>query len=297
MIMEKVKGYSTFRWRLRGKGYSTLGCRLKVLFVIFTIHCSLFTPTHSVAQTLVKLIEKYSKVEGAEYLDVLDAVKKGVIKFDDAGKATIKLGHFSTDYSKNSINGREIQNLKFLNVEECKPSLARKFWKDVKSLKNYSIVSNSDEDGELMRTLINVEVINGDSIVEAAMIDATIPEDKDDDASFSMMVIKGKSAPGDEISADYKTRYAILSDDGKEQVTAGSEDALFSALVMIDGEIHPELHSSDDVHKYFDKKNEFKTGRKAYLFEDILVGMDKVRERFPESNKMIAIIVKTIDNE
>ena len=296
MIMEKVKGYSTFRLGLRGKGYSTLRWRLKVLFVLlFTILCSLFTPTQSVAQTLVKLIEKYSKVEGAEYLDVLEAVKKGVIKFDDAGKATIKLGPYSTDY--NYSKGQELTDLKFLNVEECKPSLAKKFWKGVKSLKNYSIVSNSDEDGELMRTLLNVEVINGDSIVEAAMIDATIPEDKDDDASFSMMVIKGKSAPGDEISADYKTRYAILSDDGKEQVTANSEDALFSALVMIDGEIHPELHSSDDVHKYFDKKNEFKTGRKAYLFEDILVGMDKVRERFPESNKMIAIIVKTIDNE
>ena len=296
MIMEKVKGYSTFRLGLRGKGYSTLRWRLKVLFVLlFTILCSLFTPTQSVAQTLVKLIEKYSKVEGAEYLDVLEAVKKGAIKFDDAGKATIKLGPYSTDY--NYSKGQELTDLKFLNVEECKPSLAKKFWKDVKSLKNYSIVSNSDEDGELMRTLLNVEVINGDSVVEAAMIDATIPEDKDDDASFSMMVIKGKQNPDGDLVANYKEKYTLLSDDGEELVSAGSEDALFSALVMIDGEIHPELHSSDDVHKYFDNKEEFKKGRKAYVFEDILMGRDKVKARFPESANIIAIIVKTIDNE
>ncbi|MCQ2076313.1 MAG: hypothetical protein MJZ20_04650 [Bacteroidaceae bacterium] len=286
--MEKVKGYSTFHCILRFKG------RLLAVLVLFTLHSSLFTREAS-AQTLVKLIEKYSKVEGAEYLDVLEAVKKGVIKFDDAGKATIKLGPYSTDY--NCSKGSELTDLKFLNVEECEPSLVKKFWKGVKSLKNYSIVSNSDEGGELMRTLINVEVINGDSIVEAAMIDATIPEDKDDDASFSMMVIKGKQNPDGDLVASYKKKYTILSDDGEELVSADSEDALFSALVMIDGEIHPELHSSDDVHKYFDNKKEFKKGRKAYVFEDILMGSDKVKERFPESANIIAIIVKTIDNE
>ena len=46
-----------------------------------------------------------------------------------------------------------------------------------------------------------------------------------------------------------------------------------------------------------DKKKEFKKGRKAYVFEDILMGRDKVMERFPESTNIIAIIVKTIDNE
>ena len=40
------KGY-----RLKVIGYSTLRCRLKVLFVLFTIHYSLFTPTQSVAQS------------------------------------------------------------------------------------------------------------------------------------------------------------------------------------------------------------------------------------------------------
>ena len=152
-------------------------------------------------------------------------------------------------------------------------------------------------ESHVKRTLINVEVINGDSIVEAAMIDATIPEDKDDDAGFSMMVIKGKQKTDGDLGVSYKTKYTILSDDGKELASADSEDALFSALVMIDGEIHPELHSSDDIHKYFDKKEEFKNGRKAYIFEDILMGSDKVKERFPESTNVIAIIVKTVEQD
>lgn len=51
-----------------------------------------------------------------------------------------------------------------------------------------------------------------------------------------MMVIKGKHNSAGELVVNYKEKYTLLSDDGEELVSAGSEDALFSALVMIDGE-------------------------------------------------------------
>lgn len=251
----------------------------RIIFITFAIAFAAMTMN---AQPAARLIKKYSKVEGAEYIDAIKMAEMGNFEVGDNGQKVVEAGAFTAPIAGN------ISECKILTVEECKPSVAKKFWKGIKSLKNYSIINISDEDDLHMRVLINVEEVNGDSIVDAVWAFAFIPEDDDDDASFDMMYLKGKNIPGDKIS--------LLTTEGKT-IPSGEtirKADLSDPLIVIDGQIHPELHNYKDVEEYFAKQEDFINHKISYLYDGVLFG-SQVKEKYPNSTKNIALIYKTVE--
>lgn len=230
---------------------------------------SMFAMMSVNAQKAEKLLDKYSKVEGAECVDVLKMLNNGEIKEDEP---TLEIGPLTITLDKDKLHPQNILAHNVVVVEECKSSLAKKFWKDVKSLKNYSVISSSDEDGLYMKILINVKVENGDSITETLLAMAEIPDDNDETASFGVNLLKAKKVPDDEISANME----INQDLSVISTTTNGDEILF----VLNGVAHPEFNSQESINKYCDENNLYELKLVDGVFD-----RDKVKEKFPDSNR------------
>ena len=252
------------------------------------------------AQPAARLIKKYSKVEGAEYIDAVKMLKDGKFQPNEKGNYDINIGIYDINIGIMDMKDLEmpefVLDYKILSISNCKPTVAEKLKKDVKALKGYSVMNHNDEGGSYLRMMMKMDEAKGDTIMDAMLICISMPEQADEGISAGMIYAKAKKMPDDDWFSDDEEDEDDEDDEDKE---ISMNDVLYrpdfqDPLIVIDGQIHPELHTYKDIDEYYAKQEDFINHKISYLYDGVLFG-SQVKEKYPNSTKNIALIYKTVE--
>lgn len=265
----------------------------RIIFITFAIAFATMTMN---AQPAARLIKKYSKVEGAEYIDAVKMLKDGKFQPNEKGNYDINIGIMDM---KDLEMPEFVLDYKILSISNCKPTVAEKLKKDVKALKGYSVMNHNDEGGSYLRMMMKMDEAKGDTIMDAMLICISMPEQADEGISAGMIYAKAKKMPGDDWFSDDGDDEEDEDDEDDEDKEISMNDVLYrpdfqDPLIVIDGQIHPELHTYKDIDEYYAKQEDFINHKISYLYDGALFG-SQVKEKYPNSTKNIALIYKTVE--
>ena len=168
-------------------GYNILRCRLKVLFVLlFTILCSLFTPTQSVAQ--VKEFEKYADKEGVTYV----YISKTLLSL-------AREGMLSTPSVPSMKTEKLIPKLSAIQIITSEDDAARKLLREtgkIVSAQKYELLMQIDDAGDKVKIYFR----------ESGKQSVIIMISSSDDDETNVLVFSGKFTLKDVQSALIKPK-------------------------------------------------------------------------------------------
>lgn len=263
------------------------------VLVLFTLLFSLFTHEVS-AQSTKALIKRYKAMPEVTYTDLTDTIKSA---FNNEELINQGIKAVDVEFIKNHFKKAEAL------IIENNEKLVSQVWNDLKQLKdceplmNISHNPNEPEGANSIKRMMYRTIHpslhiayygKGDKEYQDKLIYVLSLLDQ----SMGIVIWDGKIKTED--VPNFFTTLGNDDEEDSEEEDDDDDDNVISlsdiregydsqdALIVIDGKIHPELHSFDDAKKYMNE-------RKYYFNnEAIIVGNDRVREKYPDSDKKVA---------
>ena len=248
-------------------------------------------------QTPAKLIEKYKAVPGAVYENTTNESLKGLEKGDTILSAD--------EIAKLKKHFKKSEQVQIQNVSE--EQLAE-INKDIKALKNHELLF------ETVRNAGSESLGDSANVVKQMISDFLNPTikmrcyGKVDGKMVSDLLIRldiwntvALSYIDTKIDKDIwvkaleRSRMATNDNDDNNNIVVDMKDVIIDdgngeALIVINGEEHPELHSTKEAADYMRKHNFW------FNNENWLVG-DAVKEKYPNTDKKVVIEFSRNDKE
>lgn len=237
-------------------------------------------------QTVDKLMAKWKTIEGAEYSETTEETRKSIEESREKGSA----GLSKEDYDFVMKNLKKVEQIQMTLDEDQMAQLAN----DLQALKGYETLFMQND---------NKEPEEGKNMIQN-MINQTF------NANYQMRFygrVKGNIVNDLLIRWDIWGKVVLAHLDGKikkdlilKSILGGDlvnfeedEDAVNmkdvakevkdgNALIVINGEEHPELHSTKEAHEYM-KANDIWCNNEMWI-----VG-DAVKEKYPNTDKKVVI--------
>jgi len=237
-------------------------------------------------QTVDKLMAKWKTIEGAEYSETTEETRKSIEESREKGSA----GLSKEDYDFVLKNLKKVEQIQMTLDEDQMAQLAN----DLQALKGYETLFMQND---------NKEPEEGKNMIQN-MINQTF------NANYQMRFygrVKGNIVNDLLIRWDIWGKVVLAHLDGKikkdlilKSILGGDlvnfeedEDAVNmkdvakevkdgNALIVINGEEHPELHSTKEAHEYM-KANDIWCNNEMWI-----VG-GAVKEKYPHTNKKVVI--------
>ena len=237
-------------------------------------------------QTVNKLIEKYRQLPNAQYMDT----SKETLKFYDENPDPALTEKERAQLKKNFKMSETVQ------LEKVDEEQLAQLEEDIKALKGYEMLfvtnknGGSDEDANVLRQMMS-EVFNptiklqcygkvkGNKVSDLLMkvkVWETVVLGHIDTKVEKELVVKSIMEKEDVIYEQENGGDVVDMKDVLEDVKNGN------VLFVINGEEHPELHSTDEAKAYMDAKD-FHFNNESWV-----VG-SAVKERYPNTDKKVVI--------
>lgn len=217
-------------------------------------------------QTADKLMKKYKAVRGMQYQNLTKKIKK-IKEEDDPENYRVSRDITLAEVVNGALSKRKINQLQkdldalqdFKRIYHEKHnsnddwlSMFKGTFKMFNNVQFYAV-----EDGEYFNDLI-------------VRIDA----DTNDGNIVTLVRLKGKIKP-----EDVPTFIQIEENDGVDM----RKEMKDNALIVINGKEYPDLHSAEEAAEYM------KANNIRWNSQNMLIGKDLVKEKYPNSNKHVAI--------
>jgi len=217
-------------------------------------------------QTAEKLIKKYKRVSGMQYQNLTKNLKK-IKKEDDPENYRILRDISLAEVVSGAFPKRKIGQLQ----------------KDLDALQDFRRIyyekHNSNDDWLSMfkgtfKLFNNVQFYAVEDEEYFNDLIVRIDADTNDGNILTLIHLKGKIKP-----EDVPTIIQIKENDGVDMRKEMKENV----LIVIEGKEYPDLHSAEEAAEYM------KANNISWNTQKRLIGKDLVKEKYPNSNKNVAI--------
>lgn len=237
-------------------------------------------------QTVDKLMAKWKTIEGAEYSETTEETRKSIEESREKGSA----GLSKEDYDFVMKNLKKVEQIQMTLDEDQMAQLAN----DLQALKGYETLfmqndNKEPEEGKnMIQNMINQTFNANYQMRFYGRVKGNIVNDllirwdiwgKVVLAHLDGKIKKGlilKSILGGDLVNFEEDEDAVNMKDVAKEVKDGN------ALIVINGEEHPELHSTKEAHEYM-KANDIWCNNEMWI-----VG-GAVKEKYPHTNKKVVI--------
>lgn len=240
-------------------------------------------------QTVDKLIEKWKAIDGAEYSETTEAIRKSIEESRENGSA----GLSKKDYDFILKNFKKAEQVQMTLDEDQKAQLAN----DLQALKGYEMLfmqndNKEPEEGKnLVQNMINQTFNPNSQLRFYGRVKGKIVNDLlirwDIWDKVVLAHLDGKFKKDLILKSIIGCEWGDLVDFEEDEDAVNMKDVVKevkdgNALIVIDGEEHPELHSTKEAHEYM-RAHDIQFNNESWI-----VG-GAVKEKYPHTDKKVVI--------
>ena len=243
----------------------------------------------AVGQTVDKLMEKWKAIEGAEYSETTEATRKSIEESREKGSA----GLSKKEYDFILKNFKKVEQIQMNLDEDQMAQLAN----DLQALKGYEMLfmqndNKEPEEGKsLVQNMINQTFNPNSQLRFYGRVKGNIVNDLlirwDIWGKVVLAHFDGKMKKDLILKSIIGCEWGNLVDFEEDENVVDMKDVVKevkdgNALIVIDGEEHPELHSTKEAHEYM-RAHDIQFNNESWI-----VG-GAVKEKYPHTDKKVVI--------